>query len=821
MKRNVLLIAGILILAVVVLVPSCRKEIYTDKDALAAMKEALKYKNDLEKELLTLGLTNQLQLEGLRSQLSIKETISIDSLARIGSKTIVGVQVKDVTGQTSDLSGFGVTVNQGGVATTLTTDANGLVVFPSNVAGSASFVVAKTGFARAAGIMLIEGSNDKATTQQSVIVPVFPTDGATSTLSGTLTAQLDLTTPEKEVVSGGMVSITFDNIWDIFDDPNSTLGDDPDYWGIAAIVYDGGFMQTVTTGADGKYEFKIPKTKNSIGYRLSVSTMQKKQKLLFGDYPEMLDSIRLDTMMTWFGYYAGSNEAVYDNKYLDYEFYRYSGGWWDDSDFAGLNVVIDAPEGAEPPTQAASIVWAHNDSTVVTWSFTRFASTTWSEYTKITQAPVFSFEPDEDFVEVVTPTAGVATIEAGKLSSLNMTNGGLYKEYGRITGAIAPRTAQNPEFLFLEQLSENDAVNWTKVITYQTAIADKGTPVFVQGKVKIPLPMIRKGKGYTAIPNFVMKVYLNTPSTPAAYDSAYTFTQADLNIDLTSGQITLDSLELPAVFKTTGHIYSMDMPVISTYQYNGNYQTHGSSIPVYVRGVGYGYETWKCDLTNGLKIQDGGLGYKTAPKLLIKNYAFKQGSDNNFMWQTIATAQTTIDADGRIISIAAPVMLDNYVIRFNAGPRNFYSQNQVLVPANQVEGLAQAHARALVNDGSITEILLWDEDDQMWAANPNPGLFSGKGYTTVPNVKVNAVGRTTGITPAVLRAFVTDGGRIDRIVVVDGGKGYTVKNDRDAIYQPDDLINLIETNGASNLQYNIDLGSGYRGNAIDIFEGDY
>ena len=823
-KRFAFILAGILFLAISVLIPSCKEEIYTDEEALAAMKEGLKYKNDLEKELMALSLTNQIQLLNLASQLSVKEMVASDSLQRIGSKTIVSIQVKDVTGLTADLSGFDVTVNQGGVATTLTTDANGLVVFPSTVAGSASFVVAKTGFARAAGILIIEGSMDKETTQQSIIIPVFPTDAATSTISGTLTAQLDLTTKEKEIVEGGVVSITFDDIWEIFEDPNSTFGD-PEDWGIAAIVYDGGFMQSVTTGADGKYEFKIPKTKNEIGYILSVSTMQKKQKLLFGDYPDMLDSIKLDTMMTWFGYYAGTDEPVYDDEYLGYSYYRWAGGTWSYPAFSGLNVVIDAPEGAEPPTQEAQIDWAHNDSTVVTWSFTRFASTTDYEYTKITQDPVFTFEPDEDMVEVVTPTAGVAMIENQKLTSLYMTNGGLYKEYGRNTGAVAPVTAQNPEFLFLEQLSEIDETNWAdEDTTYATALASSDAPVLDDDVVIIPFIMDRKGKGYTAIPNIEIWVEFNTPGDPNPGDSSYYFTEADMDITLDAeGRITEGYLTLPAMFETAAHVSSYSNPTISTYQYAGNWQVHGSSTPVYVQGVGYGYETWKADLTNGLKIQDGGLGYKTAPKLLIKNYAFVQGSDNSFMWQTIATAQTTIDADGRIISVADPVMLDNYVIRFNGGSRTFFATNDVLVPANEVEGLTQAYARALVDEfGTITEILLWDEDDERWTANPNGGnYFSGRGYTSVPNVKVNAVGTTTGITPAVLRAFVTDEGRIDRIVVVDGGKGYIVKNDPDAIYYPNDLVNYFETNGASNLQYDIDLGSGYRGDAIDIFDWDY
>ena len=253
--------AGILFFAGLLFISSCKKEVYTDADALAAMKEGLKSKNDLEKEILALQLTNQLQVINLQSQLSTRETLVGDSLARIGAKTTISVQVNDVTGSTTDMSGFDVTVNQNGTAKTLKTDVNGLVVFPGFISGTGSIVVVKTGFSRASGIINILNSGMQ-TIQQAILVPVFPTSAATAKISGTLTAQLNLLTPEPEIVNGGILSLNFTNINNIiYGNPNSNLN--PTF-GLVGIVYDGGFLQTVKTGADGKYEFKVPKTRNSI-----------------------------------------------------------------------------------------------------------------------------------------------------------------------------------------------------------------------------------------------------------------------------------------------------------------------------------------------------------------------------------------------------------------------------------------------------------------------------------------------------------------------------------------------------------------------------
>ena len=836
-KINVFLLAGILFLAILVLIPSCKKEIYTDADALAAMKEGLKYKNDLAKELATLDFTNQLQLEGLRSQLSIKEMIASDSLNRIGARTIVSVQVMDVTGTTSNMSGFSVTVNQSGKATTLTTDANGLVVFPNFVTGSASVVVVKAGFARASGIMLIEGGSNKETTQQAVIVPVFPTESAAAKISGTLTAQLDLTTEAKEVVKDGVVSLNFNDIWEIFDNPNSTFNGIDDY-GLIGVVYDGGFMQTVKTGVDGKYEFKVPKTQNPINYSLSVSTIQKKQKLIFGDYPNKLDTIKLDSMLTWFGYYPFDTKPVWDQVRYSY---RDVSGNPQYAEYAGVNIVIDAPKGGQKPTSPADITWVHNDSTVVTWSFTKFAYGNGSaEVTNITQAPVFVFEPDLDYVKVVTPAVGVVNINNGKLISLYMTNGGIYKEYGRSrspNGNVAPLTVGNPVFKFFEQLADEDVNGVVKGdTTYQTAIAKVRPAVKNQGKVKIPFKLTndiadgtRKGKGYTAIPNVEFKLRIHTPGgtgsesgSGVAGDSTYIFTKNDLGVHLlVGGGISIDTLvagtsNLPAL-KDINQVYTTWTPIISTSKYNGAWQLESSYNTVVAIGVGSGFETWKCDLLNGFKIMDGGLGYKTAPIVKVTNSAMIQGYDGGWNQLTIAEATTTIDAAGRIISVSDPVMLDNFMIRFNMGSRTFYSNNTITVPTD-VAGLVQAYARPMVNEyGTIETVLLYDENIEQWRQFPAT-YASGKGYITTPEVKVNPVGKTSVAIPAILKAEVNSDGRVSNITIVDGGKGYDVKNDPTATKQPEYLIKIITTNGTSNIQYDIDMGSGWHGKAIDIFD---
>jgi hypothetical protein len=809
-KINVFLLAGILFLAILVLIPSCKKEIYTDADALAAMKEGLKYKNDLEKELATLDLTNQLQLEGLRSQLSIKEMLASDSLNRIGAKTTVSVQVMDVTGTTANMSGFSVTVNQSGKATTLTTDANGLVVFPNFVSGSASVVVVKTGFARASGIMLIVGGSNKETTQQAVIVPVFPTESATAKISGILTAQLDLTTGAKEVVKDGVVSLNFKDIWEIFNNPNSTFNGINNY-GLIGVVYDGGFMQTVKTGADGKYEFKVPKTKNPINYTFSVSTIQKQQKLLFGDYPNQLDSIRVDSMKAWFGYYAGSNQPIYDTKYFTFN-YNYG----NIQQFAGVNLKIDAPAGGQTPTAAAIINWAHNDSTVVTWSFTKFANNN-PEYTNITQAPVFVYTPfDKNKVTVVTPTAGTVNITNGKLISLYMTNGGVYKEYGRKfepTGNIYPTQASSPVFKFFEELAAEDIHGVVKGdTTYQTAKAIASV-ILHNGKVKIAFNMKtaggRKGVGYTAIPNVEFKF-----TTPNTTDTL--LTQNNLNVKLTGGGISIDTLILTK-YTTTAQITGIVNPIISTSKYNGTWQLEGYYAPL----VTSSSITYKVDLLNGFKIADGGLGYKTAPKVRVENNAMKQGTNGAWVMQTIAEATTTLDAQGRIISVADPVMIDNFMIDFTwtGGPGYVPSiAYQVTIPVN-VAGTVQAYARATVDQyGTIYSVMLYNEDLTTWLTNANGGNYvSGRGYVSTPKIMVTPVGKTSVAIPAVLQAVVNSAGRISNIIIVNGGKGYDVKNDPNAIVVPNNLNSNIYTNGVSDIQYDINLGSGYRGDPINIF----
>jgi hypothetical protein len=796
------------------------------------MKDGLKYKNDLAKELATLDLTNQLQIINLTSQLSIKEMKASDSLSRVGAKTVVSVQVYDVTGNTADMSGFSVSVNQNGVLKTSTTPVSGLVVFPDFITGSASIVVSKTGFARASGIMNITSSGLQ-TKQQAVMVPVFPTAASTAKVSGVLTAQLDLTTGAKEPVKDGVVSLNFSTLSNIFDNPNSNLPSA--YAGLIGLVYDGDLLQPVKTGADGKYSFNVPKTKLDIEYKLGVSTMQKKQKLLFGDYPNPLDSMRVDSMPTYFGYWPSSTSAL--NDFIGYHYNGSSG-----TTFPGLNLKIDAPAGANTPTAAANIDWVHNDSTLVTWSFTKFNYTNGgNEYTKITQAPKFVFSPNLSLVTVVTPTAAVVDITGGKLNSLYMTNGGLYLEYGRNTGWIIPRTFGNPQFKFFEQLSAED-VHGVVVgdTTYQTAKASTGAPVLKAGRVKIPITMTRKGVGYTSNPNFEITVRLNTAPSTDLSDSVYVLTQADLKgMTLSGGKITCDSLVLPTVFKTAAQVSFIGSPIISTAKYNSTWMTEVS----YVAVTATASNTYKVDLLNGLKIADGGLGYPTAPSISIQNQAFKQGTTNGYTLQTIATAATTIDGQGRIISIADPVMLDNFVISYNwNGSAEVFAYDMsssypqyVTVPAD-VPGKTQAYARAMVNnDGSITDVVLWNEDynnswwdgfeylySNWWNSSYSGSYYySGKGYLSTPKITVTPVGLTTVAKPAVLKALVNSAGRIYNILIVDPGKGYTFTNDPKALISPDDLVNLIKTNGASDFVYDIDLGSGYHGKAVNVFNYSY
>jgi hypothetical protein len=792
MKKRLLLIAGILMLAIVILVPSCRKEVYTDEDALVAMKEGLKYKNDLEKELMTLQLTNQLQVEGLRIQLDMKERRFADSLDKIGAKVSVTIQVQDVTGNTTDLSGFSITTNQMGVAKTLITDANGFVLFPDCISGTASFVVTKTGFARASGIIIF--GNDYENTQQAVIVPVFPTAAATSKISGVLSAQLNLLTEAPEPVKDGILSLSFSDVFDMLYNPNSTL-QRLDELGIAGLVYDGGFMQTVKTGADGKYEFLIPKTKQNISYRLSVSTIQKKQKLLFGDYPNPLDSMRVDSIPVYFGF-----DRSYDAHHDDITYETNAGSYY----YPGVNIAIEPPTGGQTPTTAANISWAHNDSTLVTWSYTSFAfGDGIDELTNITQAPIFSYEPnDEHKVVVVSPTAGVINIVNGKVISLNMTNGGSYKEYGRYWagGLVKPQQATSPRFKFFEQLALENSTNYKIAQPVASVILHKG-------RVKVAFSTIADpGKGYTAVPNVRFRLH-----TPITADSVLSNANLKVNL-LAGGALSIDTIVLDDHYTSTTNFWVIENPYFGTYKRNGS-----------IRGGNYYLSTlptvsFKVDLLNGLKIMDGGLGYKTAPKVIIKNYASRQGGAT--IWQPIAEAATTIDASGRIIAVEDPVMLDDFAISASwwGDHYTFNYSNDVSVPVN-VLGLVPARARAIVDEnGTITDVNLYNEsyNSGSWMYSGWGNYYSGKGYVTVPNVKVTPVGKTSVTKPAILKALV-ENGRISKILIVNGGLGYDVKNNENAMSNPASLSGSISTNGSSDFVYNINMGSGWHGPASGIF----
>lgn len=798
MKKRLLLIAGILLLAIVMVVPSCRKEVYTDEDALAAMKEGLKYKNDLEKELLALELTNQLQLDGLRAQLSIKELRTADSLQKIGAKVSISLQVQDVTGNSTDMSGFSVTSNQMGVAKTLVTDANGFVLFPNCISGTASFVVTKNGYARASGIILLGNVYEDA--QQSVIVPVFPVSTATAKISGVLTAQLDMLTAAPEPVKNGILSLSFNDVFDMLYNPNSTIHNLSDL-GIAGLVYDGGFMQTVKTGADGKYEFLIPKTRQEISYKLSVSTIQKKQKLLFGDFPNRLDSMRVDSMPVYFGY------DQWDNPHHDYISYETNSGSYY---YPGVNISIEPPSGGQTPTVAANVQWAHDDSTLVTWSYSKFAFGDGSdEFTNITQLPIFSYEPiDNHKVVIETPTAGVINVVNGKVISLYMTNGGMYKEYGRNWngGLVRPQQATSPKFKFFEQLAIDNPS------TYKTALADASV-ILHKGRVKIAFSTVdnpgisRPGKGYTAVPNVRFKLH-----TPITADSILTNANLKVNL-LAGGGLSIDTIVLDDHYTSTTNFWVNEEPVFGTYKRNG------------VIGGGNFYVTaeptvsYKVDLLNGFKIADGGLGYKTAPKIIIKNYASKQGT-SSLSWQTVAEAATTIDASGRIIAVADPVMLDNFMFLSSwwGDHYTFNNTNDVTIPVDVI-GLAPAHARAIVDEnGTITDINLFNESysDGLWMISAWGNYYSGKGYVTTPKIKVTPVGKTSVAKPAILKAIVDDG-RISDIIIVDGGLGYNVTNNESAMNNPANLSGTIVTNGSSDFVYNIDMGSGWHGPASGIF----
>lgn len=256
MKKIFRLLAATLIIGVSML--SCEKDDFTEKDALDGQEE----------------------LERLR-----------DSLQRVGGIVNYTVNVINAGNagfmknpKANGLNGVTVTTSQLGVVSTKQTNDQGMVVFGDLRVGKVTVNISFQNYTSVSFVAELTPENVQPISSNTVRsaatqIPLFPLTGATTTtVSGLVTYETDLTNDTPELAAGIPVAATIDVNNTFMDTYIRTAG----YDGTGQIIklaY-GEAVVAGTTNAEGKYSLTVPTTASGLPIRINIADLAVDQQLL-------------------------------------------------------------------------------------------------------------------------------------------------------------------------------------------------------------------------------------------------------------------------------------------------------------------------------------------------------------------------------------------------------------------------------------------------------------------------------------------------------------------------------------------------------------
>ncbi len=271
-----------LLLLIAAFVISCQDEEFTQDDAIKGQKELLRLADSINKsEAMLLDSLNR------------ADVLLRDSLKRVGGTVNYTVHIIDAgnagflkSTTSNGVDGASVTASQYGLIQTLTTDETGMVVFDDLRIGKVSVNVSMTGFTPASFVAelnpatIITGDPFYADRSAASQVPLFPLTGsATTTLSGIITYESDLTNDSPEVAAGVQISASIDVDRAGFQDTYITTSGN---WGsgqIIKIAY-GDAVVSGTSDSSGMYSIIVPSTANGLPIRFDIGDVAVDQQLL-------------------------------------------------------------------------------------------------------------------------------------------------------------------------------------------------------------------------------------------------------------------------------------------------------------------------------------------------------------------------------------------------------------------------------------------------------------------------------------------------------------------------------------------------------------
>lgn len=394
MKNQLYLLTFLLLLVVMVL--SCKDEDFTQDDAIEGQKELLRLADSIsQSEAL------------LEESISIADVLLRDSLKRVGGTVNYTVHIVNAgnagflkSTTSNGVDGASVTASQYGLIQTLTTDGTGMVVFEDLRIGKVSVDVSMTGYTPASfvaelnPVTSITGDpfySDRSAASQ---VPLFPLTGSsTTTVSGKVTYESDLTNDSPEIAAGVQVSASIDVDRAGFKDTYiNTSGN----WGSGEIIKIafGDAVVSGTTDANGLYSVIVPSTANGLPIRLDIGDVAVDQQLLMNTLNDK-EVVGVQTVRTIFSSAAGFTPSSIPSVRPVYVTFSASDG----------DVIGPAP--ATAATATAVISNGEVESIYITNAGANY-----------TETPIVKITGNG------TGATATAVLTGGRITAVNVTNGG-------------------------------------------------------------------------------------------------------------------------------------------------------------------------------------------------------------------------------------------------------------------------------------------------------------------------------------------------------------------------------------------------------------
>jgi hypothetical protein len=707
---------------------SCKKDKYTEKDALNAQKDFLNYQDSINR------VRDSLKHLGGIIQYSVNVVPINGSTSFVGS-TYSPKSDKSVNG----LTGATVSVSQHGKVMTQTTGVSGIAVFYDLRVGTVSVNVTATNYSTIDYIAEIKPETESNVNDYyevlryaATMVPMFSLTQGLATIKGKITYETNLTNIAPENAKGVAVIGLIDT-----DNPHFVNNFFNDIYGSELNKYNAkivqaaftGLLDTAITDTQGFYTLKLPSTADGLCVKIDVSDIAADQQLLVSPVNGQ-DVNGVQTIRTIF---AG----------LDV-----NGNYITPSPLPATRpayVTFSAPTGtvSEQPDVQATATAVVSESGISAIVIT-------NQGKGYTQAPIIKITGDG------TDAEAVAYISNGKVTSIEITKKG--QGYTSATISVIDKTGDN--------------ASATALITYSIT----------------NITMNNNGSGYKSKPNIVIASGTGTGATGDAVMSGYVSKVVMKNQGngyvcppdvLLTGTTKVDA-KATATMTTYNPIHSIEISKTFT----GRYETV-PTVLITASGTGSGATAVATlaaggSVKNNIIISDGGTGYLEAPTVLIVG-------GGGFG----AVADAAINASGVVTSITVRKGGEGYTsdptVQISAPPTGGTQATATAVREFAIESITLTNAGSGYNIVyNSANIDLYTSEPNVYLngtlistdadviVRPNMNVESvtvgtqGSGYTTAPTVTfVPNCGYGSGATATAEILYF-----VESITVLTKGSGY-------------------------------------------------